>query len=83
MRLCLIEIVCDCVCVCVCGDGRENFVSLICQAFEGLQLTEEACTNLANTLKLSYAQHLTFVPARALYCYTSKKKKSESTGLEF
>jgi hypothetical protein len=40
-------------------------VSIICEAFEGLQMTEDFCSHLAKTLKLSYAQHLTFLLAIA------------------
>lgn len=39
---------------------KPNFASVICQAFEGIHLTEELCNNLAKTLKLTFAQHLTF-----------------------
>ena len=40
-------------------------MSIICEAFEGLQMTEDFCSHLAKTLKLSYAQHLTFLLAIA------------------
>ena len=38
-------------------------MSIICQALEGLQLTEDFCANFAKTLKFSYGQHLTFALA--------------------
>ena len=39
---------------------KPNFVSIICQAFEGVQMTDDFCNNLAKTLKLTFAQHVTF-----------------------
>ena len=41
-------------------------MSIICQALEGLQLTEDFCANFAKTLKFSYGQHLTFALALSL-----------------
>ncbi len=40
--------------------NRPNYVSVICQAFEGAPLTDDFCSNLAKLLKLNFAQHLTF-----------------------
>jgi hypothetical protein len=40
--------------------SKPNFVSIICQAFEGVQMTDDFCINLVKSLKLSFAQHLTF-----------------------
>jgi hypothetical protein len=37
---------------------KQNFASIICQAFEGLQLTDEFCNNLSKLLKLTFAQHV-------------------------
>lgn len=51
--------------VLICRCSRGNFVSIICQACEGLQLTEDFCANFAKTLKFSYGQHLTFALALA------------------
>ncbi len=39
---------------------KQNFVSIICQAFEGTQLTEEFCSNLSKMLKFSFAQQVVF-----------------------
>eukprot|EP00286_Rhodomonas_abbreviata_P020864 CAMPEP_0181296226 /NCGR_PEP_ID=MMETSP1101-20121128/4584_1 /TAXON_ID=46948 /ORGANISM="Rhodomonas abbreviata, Strain Caron Lab Isolate" /LENGTH=293 /DNA_ID=CAMNT_0023401063 /DNA_START=333 /DNA_END=1210 /DNA_ORIENTATION=+ len=43
--------------------AKPNFVSVICQAFEGVQLTDDFCSNLAKTLKLTFAQHVAFALA--------------------
>ena len=40
--------------------NKSNFVSIICQAFEGAQLTDEFCSNLSKLLKLNFSQHFTF-----------------------
>ena len=34
-------------------------MSIICQALEGLQLTEDFCANFAKTLKFSYSYMVT------------------------
>jgi hypothetical protein len=39
-------------------------VSLICEAFEGLQLTEEFCSSIAKMLKLTYTQATISQPNR-------------------
>ncbi len=39
---------------------KSNYVSIICQAFEGAPLTDDFCSNLAKLLKLTFAQHITF-----------------------
>jgi hypothetical protein len=39
---------------------KSNYVSTICQAFEGAPLTDDFCSNLAKLLKLTFAHHITF-----------------------
>lgn len=39
---------------------KSNYVSIICQAFEGAALTDDFCTNLVRILKLNFGQIVTF-----------------------
>ena len=39
---------------------KSNYVSILCQAFEGAPLTDDFCSNLARLLKLNFAQHVAF-----------------------
>ena len=44
---------------------HSNYVSIICEAFEALPLTEDFCATLSKTLKFSATQQLTFAVALA------------------
>ena len=53
-------------------------MSVICEAFEGPQLTEEFCANLAKTLKLSFTQHLAFSLALAQSTQSSVQQQGRA-----
>ena len=46
--------------------SKPNFVSLVCQAFEGVHLSDDYCVALCKMLKLPFPHHLAFGVALAL-----------------
>lgn len=57
--------------------AKYNYVSIICQAFEGVQLTDDFCSSLFKLLKLTFAQHVAFGLALAQSNESSTQQQGE------